>query len=283
VFSPTSQPISQIPCCQQSRVNTLSLSKFGIQFTKCRIESRFPNIIRIPIPIPILFLFLFLLTSSNFNKSPYFENRNNFFFFSSRIMGFKSLFHRKKKSDSANNSSTTTATTTTNSFPSRSTSLNKTAEQMAELEQVFKKFDVNGDGKISSSELGSIMGSLGHPATEEELEKMIREVDADGDGYIDLKEFVELNTKGVDSDEALENLKDAFSVYDIDGNGVISAEELLKVMRSLGDECSLAECKKMISGVDRNGDGMISFDEFKVMMMMGSRQDLMDPPRQVSV
>jgi calcium-binding protein CML len=198
-------------------------------------------------------------------------------------MGFKSLFHRKKKSDSANNSSTTTATTTTNSFPSRSTSLNKTAEQMAELEQVFKKFDVNGDGKISSSELGSIMGSLGHPATEEELEKMIREVDADGDGYIDLKEFVELNTKGVDSDEALENLKDAFSVYDIDGNGVISAEELLKVMRSLGDECSLAECKKMISGVDRNGDGMISFDEFKVMMMMGSRQDLMDPPRQVSV
>ncbi len=198
-------------------------------------------------------------------------------------MGFKSLFHRKKKSDSANNSSTTTATTTTNSFPSRSTSLNKTAEQMAELEQVFKKFDVNGDGKISSSELGSIMGSLGHPATEEELEKMIREVDADGDGYIDLNEFVELNTKGVDSDEALENLKDAFSVYDIDGNGVISAEELLKVMRSLGDECSLAECKKMISGVDRNGDGMISFDEFKVMMMMGSRQDLMDPPRQVSV
>ncbi|GMY18216.1 probable calcium-binding protein CML25 [Fagus crenata] len=198
-------------------------------------------------------------------------------------MGFKSLFHRKKKSDSANNSSTTTATTTTNSFPSRSTSLNKTAEQMAELEQVFKKFDVNGDGKISSSELGSIMGSLGHPATEEELEKMIREVDADGDGYIDLNEFVELNTKGVDSDEALENLKEAFSVYDIDGNGVISAEELLKVMRSLGDECSLAECKKMISGVDRNGDGMISFDEFKVMMMVGSRQDLTDPPRQVSV
>ena len=90
---------------------------------------------------------------------------------------------------------------------------------MAELEQVFKKFDVIGDGKISASELGSIMGSLGHPATEEALKKMIVEVDTDGDGFIiDLDEFVELNTKGVDSDKAMENLKDAFSVYDMDGN-----------------------------------------------------------------
>ena len=201
-------------------------------------------------------------------------------------MDFESLFHRKKKTDSSNslslNSSTTTTTTTNSNTNSGSLD---TPTQMAELEQVFKKFDVNGDGKISASELRSIMGSLGHPATEEELEKMIVEVDADGDGFIDLNEFVELNTKGVDSDEAMENLKDAFSVYDMDGNGVISADELQKVMRSLGDECSLAECKKMISGVDRNGDGFISFDEFKVMMMMGSRQDLMEPPppRQVTV
>ena len=204
-------------------------------------------------------------------------------------MGFKSLFHRKKKTDSPNNSlnsstTTTTTTTTTTNSNTNSGSLD-TQTQMAELEQVFKKFDVNGDGKISASELGSIMGSLGHPATEEELQNMIVEVDADGDGFIDLNEFVELNTKGVDSDEAMENLKDAFSVYDMDGNGVISADELQKVMRSLGDDCSLAECKKMISGVDRNGDGFISFDEFKVMMMMGSRQDLMEPPppREVTV
>lgn len=100
---------------------------------------------------------------------------------------------------------------------------------------------------------------------------MILEVDSDGDGFIDFKEFVELNTNGVDQAEALENLKDAFSVYDIDGNGSISAEELYKVLRSLGDECSIAECKKMIGAVDSDGDGMINFEEFKVMMMMGSR------------
>ncbi|KAH1242415.1 putative calcium-binding protein CML25 [Glycine max] len=140
------------------------------------------------------------------------------------------------------------------------------ASVMEDLEYVFKKFDANGDGKISASELGSMMKSLGQPATEEELKKLIREVDSDGDGHINLEEFTELNTKDVDPDEVLENLKDAFSIFDLDGNGSITAEELKMVMASLGDACSIEECRKMIAGVDGNGDGMINFDEFQIMM-----------------
>ncbi|PIN01662.1 Calmodulin and related proteins (EF-Hand superfamily) [Handroanthus impetiginosus] len=181
-------------------------------------------------------------------------------------MGFRALFRRKKKQSS-------------NQTPisSRSSSLNGRCRIEEELEQVFKKFDVNGDGKISAAELGSIMGSLGHPATEEELNIMIQEVDSDGDGFIDLQEFIELNTNNIGHDEVLENLRDAFEVFDIDKNGTISAEELQNVMKSLGEECTLAECKKMISGVDSDGSGTISFDEFKVMMMKGSRFDCADP------
>ncbi|KAE9605292.1 hypothetical protein Lal_00024729 [Lupinus albus] len=180
-------------------------------------------------------------------------------------MGFRSLFNRKKKllknvASSPNHVNTPIISRST------SVSIYARAEFMAELEQVFKKFDVNGDGKISSSELGSIMGSLGQPSSDEELDNMIHEVDADGDGYISLDEFIELNTKGVDSEEVLENLKDAFSVFDVDGNGSITTEELHMVMASLGEECSMAECEKMINGVDSNGDGMINFEEFKIMM-----------------
>ncbi|XP_009797345.1 probable calcium-binding protein CML25 [Nicotiana sylvestris] len=185
-------------------------------------------------------------------------------------MELKSLFKiKKKRVAKANNNDPTPVI-------SSSSSINARARIEEELEQVFKKFDVNGDGKICSSELGSIMASLGNAATEEELLNMIREVDADGDGFIDLQEFIELNTKDVDSDEVLENLKDAFSVFDMDKNGSISAEELQTVLRSLGEDCSLAECRKMISGVDCDGDGMINFEEFKVMMIKGSRFDVTD-------
>lgn len=179
-------------------------------------------------------------------------------------MGLKSFFKRKKKQSSTVKSEST-------ALNSRSSSLNERNRFEEELEQVFKKFDANGDGRICADELGSIMRSLGHEATAEELRTMIAEVDSDGDGFIDLEEFIELNTKGIDHDEVLENLKHAFEVFDIDKNGMISAEELQNVLKSLGEECTFDDCRKMISGVDSDGKGSINFEEFKVMMIRGSK------------
>ncbi|KVI05443.1 probable calcium-binding protein CML25 [Cynara cardunculus var. scolymus] len=186
-------------------------------------------------------------------------------------MGLRNLLNRKNKNSKEKTSEKGVVEDTelmnTTPAASRVDSYDAHVRIEEELEQVFKKFDVNGDGKISSSELGSIMGSLGQRPSEDELKKMILDVDADGDGFIDLQEFIELNTKGIDSAELMENLKDAFSVFDIDKNGSITAEELQNVLGSLGEDCSLGECRRMIDGVDQDGDGMISFDEFKVMMM----------------
>ncbi|GLJ55085.1 hypothetical protein SUGI_1182290 [Cryptomeria japonica] len=135
-----------------------------------------------------------------------------------------------------------------------------------ELQNVFNKFDANGDGKISPSELGHVMRSLGHDATEDEVQLMMAEADSDGDGYVDLSEFVALNTRGVDSAASLRDLKEAFNMFDIDGNGSISADELHRVLRRLGETSSLDECNHMIRGVDADGDGQVSFDEFLTMM-----------------
>ena len=49
-----------------------------------------------------------------------------------------------------------------------------------EFREAFGLFDKNGDGTISSNELGTIMRSLGQNPTENELQDMINEVDVDG-------------------------------------------------------------------------------------------------------
>lgn len=139
-----------------------------------------------------------------------------------------------------------------------------------ELEDVFKRFDANGDGRISSSELGEILRSMGGRVGSQELGLMMKEADADGDGFISLEEFIDLNTKGNDRATCLEDLKNAFQVFDLDRNGSISADELYQVLKGMGDGSTREDCKNMITGVDRNGDGLINFEEFKTMMTSSS-------------
>ena len=53
-------------------------------------------------------------------------------------------------------------------------------EQIAEFKEAFSLFDKDGDGTITTKELGTVMRSLGQNPTEAELQDMINEVDADG-------------------------------------------------------------------------------------------------------
>eukprot|EP00275_Glaucocystis_incrassata_P001161 EC122033.1.p1 GENE.EC122033.1~~EC122033.1.p1 ORF type:complete len:151 (+),score=33.96 EC122033.1:79-531(+) len=66
--------------------------------------------------------------------------------------------------------------------------------------------------------------------------------------------------------EQLAELEEAFSLFDFNSDGRISADELGTVMRSLGQNPSEAEILSMINEVDDNKDGTIDFKEFVSMM-----------------
>lgn len=61
-------------------------------------------------------------------------------------------------------------------------------QDVADRERLFKHFDANGDGKISSSELGEALKTLGS-VTADEIKNMMDEIDSDGDGFISYDEF----------------------------------------------------------------------------------------------
>ena len=71
---------------------------------------------------------------------------------------------------------------------------------------------------------------LGQNPDPEELEEMVDEVDADGSGSINFPEFIELMLKRQQGGQTKEEIKQAFRVFDKDGNGYVSSSELKFVM-----------------------------------------------------
>ena len=126
-------------------------------------------------------------------------------------------------------------------------------------------------GTITTKELGTVMRSLGQNPTEAELQDMIAEVDTDNNGTIDFNEFVNLMLrKKNDADEGADpekELKEAFKIFDKDGNGFISAAELRHVMTNLGEKLTDEEVDQMIKEADTNGDGQVDYNEFARMMV----------------
>ncbi|KAJ0042855.1 hypothetical protein Pint_19203 [Pistacia integerrima] len=71
-----------------------------------------------------------------------------------------------------------------------------------------------------------------------------------------------------EKEPSLEEVKEAFDVYDQNKDGFIDARELQRVLRVLGfkEGFELENCRKMIGKFDENGDGMIDFREFVKFM-----------------
>jgi calmodulin len=68
------------------------------------------------------------------------------------------------------------------------------------------------------------------------------------------------------TEEQIAEFKEAFSLFDKDGDGTITIKELETVMRSLGQNPTEAELADMINEVDADGNGTIDFPEFLTMM-----------------
>ncbi|CAA0823475.1 Calcium-binding protein CML38 [Striga hermonthica] len=138
-------------------------------------------------------------------------------------------------------------------------------ERHEQYERVFTRFDSDGDGRICPAELWRCVGSMGGEMTAEEAEAAVELMDSDGDGLLCLDDFLRI-VEGAGDEEKAGDLKAAFQMYVQEGGACITPKSLRRMLSRLGERKSVGECRNMIARFDLNGDGVLSFDEFRLMI-----------------
>ena len=137
-------------------------------------------------------------------------------------------------------------------------------EDVRKLKREFDKIDVNKDGVISREELIRCLEMIcPHEEAVKRTKEIFEEIDFNNDGSINFSEFLTVNMKK----EKITNedmLIKAFKMFDLDGNGYITIEELKETIPI--EIQNTSQWLEIVGEVDQDGDCQISFEEFKLMM-----------------
>lgn len=115
------------------------------------------------------------------------------------------------------------------------------------IQEAFRMFDSDGSQEIDKKEFRKLVQSLGIEAKASKIDQMMKEVDKDGSGQINLKEFTEMMEKYQSQIPIFTHLQSTFNLYDKDGDGIISEEDLMKTSLELEDIMSADDAILMIN------------------------------------
>ena len=147
--------------------------------------------------------------------------------------------------------------------------------KVKQMKQEFLNLDADGDGNISVAELRkvlfSMMGKL--KVSEAEINQVLKDVDKDGDGTIDLQEYF-ANMENTTSKNLIHRAlvqrsksRKAFEKFDKDGSGYVTTDELMEVFEELmGGPVTIQQFENLMQECNKNKDGKINYEEFVVMM-----------------
>ncbi|XP_021717852.1 probable calcium-binding protein CML44 [Chenopodium quinoa] len=151
----------------------------------------------------------------------------------------------------------------------------------SDVQRMFNSLDQNKDGLLTLDELVWLLDKTGVHVSEDELASLVGKEGLDFDEFSYFYDMIllgnnvgnggssENNNDEVKEEEVDKDLYKAFKVFDLNGDGLISSQELQSVLWKLGmwDNFGGLDCDRIISKYDVNSDGFVDFSEFKSMML----------------
>jgi len=148
------------------------------------------------------------------------------------------------------------------------------------LRDIFLKFDKDNSGTIETSEMDDVLDELNVEDTVRmEMKRIMNELscqDTNSTGLIDYTSFIAAT---IEKQHYLkeEVCRAAFHLFDVDGDGVISTEDMVALMAVQDSNTAktvagidIEEISNIMSQADKNGDGEMCFEEFMNLMADGT-------------
>lgn len=163
-----------------------------------------------------------------------------------------------------------------------------TEVELRDLRTAFDLLDRNRDGRVTANELQFMLKNLGINVRDEIIHDLIREASHSGNGLINEAEFLqwvgriqalrdeqqqqqqqqeENASKPEENDDVTEDLIAAFRVFDRDGNGFITRDELQTAMEMIGEPLSEVQLTQLLAIADLDQDGRINYEEFTRLLL----------------
>lgn len=142
----------------------------------------------------------------------------------------------------------------------------KSVKLNSELKEAFNIFDKDKDGFITVKELEAAMVALGYNLSNEEIRNLVSYYDKDASGTVDLSEFISLMTHKIQEQEEENEILEIFELYDRNGDGYLSKEELEMVLKEAGENIKSEDLDVFFEVADADGDKLLNYYEFSKIM-----------------
>ncbi|KAJ6648915.1 Troponin C [Pseudolycoriella hygida] len=142
-------------------------------------------------------------------------------------------------------------------------------QKVAIMRKAFQMFDTTKCGFIETSKIATILNTMGQLFDDNELQALIVENDVDSSGKVNFDGFCNIAGHFLEEEDAeamQQELKEAFRLYDREGNGYITTSTLKEILAALDDKLNNADLDGIIAEIDTDGSGTVDFDEFMEMM-----------------
>uniref|UniRef100_A0AAF5RUV2 EF-hand domain-containing protein n=1 Tax=Wuchereria bancrofti TaxID=6293 RepID=A0AAF5RUV2_WUCBA len=135
-----------------------------------------------------------------------------------------------------------------------------------QLCETFDQLDINQDGRLSRNEIAVLWKIINVEPTRVELDFIFQEMDPNKTGSISKEDFIRYMSTPPAHHTTLTELERYFRLYDNDGDGAITIDQVLKILEETIKVTNRELIEEKFQLIDTNHDGRISFDEFMSMI-----------------